>query len=161
MSNNNPYAPPGAKVDDRDPRNRRGSPWRAVFFGWLADIGGTIVFASTVLALLAGAIAGSSPAALAALERSGGWQMLGLVFGMGFTALGGYVTARIANYSELRLAFLTGLLSLLTGEVLLQAGEGDSSMFWVRLVGLICTIPIAMAGAWLYLQGKAAAVPPA
>lgn len=158
---NNPYAPPGAKVHDRDPRNRRGSPWRAVFLGWLVDIGGTIVFASTVLALVAGAIAGSNPAALAALERSTGWQAFGLIFGMGFTALGGFVTARIANHSELRLAFLTGLFSLLTGEVLLQAGDADSALFWVRLAGLVCTIPIAMAGAWLYVQGKIMAAPSA
>lgn len=157
---NNPYAPPGAKVDDRDPRKRRGSPWRAVLTGWFVDIGGTILFASTVLALIAGAIAGSNLNELAALERSSGWQMFGLVFGMGFTALGGYVTARIANHNELRLALLTGLLSLVTGELLLQAGDGDSSMFWVRLVGLICTIPIAMAGAWLYVQGKNAAALP-
>lgn len=158
---NNPYAPPGAKVDDRDPRTRRGSPWRAVFVGWLVDIGGTILFASTVLALIAGAIAGSNPAALAALEQSSGWQFFGLIFGMSFTALGGYVTARIANHSEVRLAFLTGLLSLLTGELLLQAGDGDSSLFWVRLVGLVCTIPIAMAGAWWYVQSKNAALPKA
>jgi hypothetical protein len=152
----NPYAPPTAQSKPSDIPPRRGSAPLAVLIGWATDIGGTTVFAAlalVVIGILMGG-GGATDVELMAFERSSGWQMFGLIFGMGFTSLGGYVTARIANHSEYKLAAITGLISLVTGEILMQAGEVDSSMFWVRLVGFIFTLPAALGGAWWYLQRK-------
>ncbi|MSQ19078.1 MAG: hypothetical protein EXR39_05845 [Betaproteobacteria bacterium] len=152
----NPYAPPAATSDPSGTPPRRGSALLAVAIGWVTDIVGTTIF-SAVAILCIGIMLGADGATdgeLAALEQSSGWRAFGLVFGMGFTALGGYVTARIANYSEYRLAALMGLSSLVTGEILIQMGEPESSLFWVRLVGFVFTLPAALGGAWWYLQRK-------
>ena len=134
----------------------------AIVLGWITDIVGTMVFASIVFVIIGSVLggSGSTPADLAAFERSGAWQAFGLIFGMSFTALGRYLTARIANYSEYRFAAMMGLLSLVSGELLMQLGDGDSSMFWVRMVGFVFTIPAALFGAWYYLQTKNAVAAP-
>jgi hypothetical protein len=152
----NPYAAPNAKLGDQKPSERRGSAWLAVIVGWFTDIAGTMVFATVallVIGIVLGAL-GARDADLRAFEQSGAWQAFGLLFGMSFTALGGYVTARIANHAEYRLALLMGIASLATGELLMQLGEGDHSAFWIRLVGFVFTIPAALFGAWFYLQRK-------
>ncbi len=150
----NPYAPPATPIKSSDVPPRRGSPMLAVLIGWAADIFGTTIFASiaiVVLGMLLGA-GGASEPELISIERSSGWQAFGLIFGMGFTALGGYVTARIANHAEYKLAAITGLCSLATGEIFIQMSDADNSMFWVRLVGFVFTLPAALGGAWWYLQ---------
>ena len=150
----NPYAPPIAPIKGSDQPPRRGSAVLAVLIGWATDICGTTIFASIaiiVVGLLLGA-QGATELELVSIERSSGWQAFGLIFGMGFTALGGYVTARIANHAVYKLAAITGVISLATGEILIQSTDVDSSMFWVRLVGFVFTLPAALGGAWWVLQ---------
>ncbi len=152
----NPYAPPAAMIDPPGTPPRRGSAILAVVAGWVTDIVGTMVF-STIAIICMGIVLGAdgdSARDLAEIEQSPGWLGFGLLFGMSFTALGGYVTARFANYNEYKLAAIMGLSSLVTGEILIQIGEPDSSLFWVRLVGFVFTVPAALAGAWWYLQRK-------
>jgi hypothetical protein len=150
----NPYAPPAATSGPPGAPPRRGSAVLAVVIGWVTDIVGTLIF-GTVAMICLGIVLGGSGATerdLAAIEQSAGWRGFGLLYGMCFTALGGYITARFANYNEYKLAAIMGLASLVTGEMLLQLGEPDSSLFWVRLVGFFFTIPAALSGAWWYLQ---------
>jgi len=140
-------------------RRRRGSAVLGVLAGWVADIGGTTVFASVALTVIALFVGGGPEGArsLAAFEGSAAWQGFGLVFGMSFTALGGYVAARIANHDEYLVAGLTGLASLATGELLMAGADADGSVFWVRLVALLCSVPAAIGGAWMYRERRNAA----
>ncbi|NJN40224.1 MAG: hypothetical protein HC807_04340, partial [Gammaproteobacteria bacterium] len=54
----NPYQPPGAPISGADRVERFGSPVKAILFGLLIDIGGSIV-AGTILAVAWGVLLGA------------------------------------------------------------------------------------------------------
>jgi hypothetical protein len=153
-----PYTPPGSPVGD-PPDARRRSSMLAVVLGFLADIGATIVF-GVVLAIVGGvglAAGGADPQAIDAIvERSAGFQLVGLAGGLSCTALGGYVAARFANHSEYANAFAVGLASLVFGEVMLLVQPQDYPM-WLRLLGDALVIPAALSGGHLRALHKRAA----
>jgi hypothetical protein len=154
-----PYTPPGSPVGD-PPDARRRSSLLAVVLGFLADIGGTMVF-GFVLAIVGGvglAASGVDPrSAEAIVERSAGFLLLGLAGGLVCTALGGYVAARFANHSEYANAFAVGLVSLVFGEVMMLVQPQDYPL-WLRLLGDVLVIPAALVGGHLRaLQKRAAA----
>jgi hypothetical protein len=154
-----PYTPPGSPVGD-PPDARKRSSIAAVAIGFFVDIGATMIF-GVVLAVAGGvgvAAGGASPAAVEAIvERSAGFQLLGLAGGLVCTALGGYVAARFANHSEYANAFAVGLASLVFGEVMLLVQPQDYPV-WLRLLGDALVIPAALVGGHLRtLQKRAAA----
>lgn len=155
-----PYTPPGSPVRD-PPDARRRSSLLAVVLGFLADIGGTMVF-GFVLAIVGGvglAASGVDPrSAEAIVERSAGFLLLGLAGGLVCTALGGYVAARFANHSEYANAFAVGLVSLVFGEVMMLVQPQDYPL-WLRLLGDVLVIPAALVGGHLRALQKRAASP--
>lgn len=67
-----------------------------------------------------------------------------------FTALGGYVAARLAPADPLRHAVIVGVLSLVLGILLVTApGEGPQPAWWVDALGFLLAVPAAAAGGWL------------
>jgi hypothetical protein len=150
-----PYTPPGSPVEDPPDRRRRSS-LGAIVLGFLADIGGTIIF-GIVLSIVAGAglaAGGAAPGEIDAMvNRSAGYQLIGLAGGLACTALGGYVAARFANYSEYANAFAVGLASLVFGEVMMLVSPEDYPL-WVRLAGDALVIPAALAGGHLRMLRK-------
>ena len=155
----NPYTPPGSPVKD-PPDARHRSSLGAIALGFLVDVAGTMVF-SVVLAFVAGialAAGGASPEQAArVIEGAPGFQLLGLVGGMGFTVLGGYVAARFANHSEYANAFAVGVASLVFGEAMMIA-FGQELPLWLRLLGDLLVVPAAVLGGHLrVLQTRAAA----
>jgi hypothetical protein len=145
-----PYTPPGSPVGD-PPDARRRPATVAVVLGFLTDIGATMAF-GVVLAVVGGvglAAGGADPQAIDAIvERSAGFQLIGLAGGLACTALGGYVAARFANHSEYANAFAVGLASLVFGEVMLLVQPQDYP-FWLRLLGDALVIPAALVGGHL------------
>ena len=115
----NPYAPPEATVHDQP--SRPGSAFKAIALGLATDIGGTLV-ATAILALIYGialAAAGVKrediAAAMQASATDSWFFYVTAIIGLGFSVLGGYVCARIARRSELKLGAILAALSALLG----------------------------------------------
>jgi|SRR5262245_78244 len=153
-----PYTPPGSPVGD-PPEARRRSSILAVVLGFFTDIGATMIF-GLVLAIAGGAGAAAGGASAegigAIVERSAGFQLLGLAGGLACTALGGYVAARFANHAEYANAFAVGVASLVFGEVMLLVQPQDYPV-WLRLLGDVLVIPAALVGGHLRMLQKRAA----
>jgi len=153
-----PYTPPGSPVGD-PPDARRRSSILAVVLGFFVDIGATMIF-GIVLAIVGGvglAAGGAPPEAIDSIvERSAGFQLLGLAGGLACTALGGYVAARFANHAEYANAFAVGVASLVFGEVMLLVQPQDYPV-WLRLLGDVLVIPAALVGGHLRMLQKRAA----
>jgi hypothetical protein len=153
-----PYTPPGSPVGD-PPDARRRSSILAVVLGFFVDIGATMIF-GIVLAIVGGvglAAGGAPPEAIDSIvERSAGFQLLGLAGGLACTALGGYVAARFANHADYANAFAVGVASLVFGEVMLLVQPQDYPV-WLRLLGDVLVIPAALVGGHLRMLQKRAA----
>ena len=153
---NNPYRPPNSPV--RDPRsNTRGATWKAIALGLAADIGGTLVFsliASIIYGMLLAA-QGLNEEAIIATFSDTPYQVFGLLSGAIFTAIGGYVAARVANHLEYRHGLYVGLASLLSGEVLVQL-LGSETELWLHISSLILVLPAAITGAHMRVKHKRA-----
>lgn len=126
----------------------------AALAGLAVDVGGTFLLgsiATIVVAIVIGG-AGGSPSALQELLISPGWTTFSFVIGAACTGLGGYVAARIANQRELLCGLLVGVLSLLSGEMML-AFVDDYPIF-LRIASIIVVIPLAITGGWLRRRRK-------
>jgi hypothetical protein len=150
-----PYTPPGSPVGD-PPDARKRSSIAAVALGFFTDVGATMIF-GVLLAIVGGvglaAGGADAPAIDAIVERSAGFQLLGLAGGLVCTALGGYVAARFANHSEYANAFAVGLASLVFGVVMLLFQPQDYPV-WLRLLGDVLVIPAALVGGHLRMLQK-------
>ena len=163
MTPNNPFTPPRAPVTDPD-ENAPGSPLKAVAFGFGVDTLGTflggivlsiaygvwLVSTGTPTGELAGALSG---------ERFSAFWWLGFLMGGGFSALGGYVCARIAKRSEYRLGSFMAALSILLGvgmQLLQESGSMDEAT-----LGALVTWGCVIAGAHAGVLRNRRGVPPA
>jgi hypothetical protein len=141
----NPYAAPDAKL--ADPAATPGSPLKAVTIGLLVDIGGSIV-ATLLLAVVYGIILGASGATQEEIEAAtsvstDSWFFyIGTLIGCAFSALGGYVCARIARQSEHRLGAILAGLSVLIG-----------LLFTFDQYSLLMNAGLAIAGAAAVMLG--------
>ena len=123
----NPYSPPEATVRDQPPRP--GSAFKAVAMGLLVDIGGSLI-GTIIIAVLYGIALGAAgvkrediAAALQPTTATDSWFFYAsTLLGLGFSVLGGYVCARIARRSELKLGAILAALSAIAG--LAFAGDG-------------------------------------
>jgi len=129
MEPRNPYGAPQAKL--ADPAPRPGSPYKAVLLGLLTDFGGTIAL-SVVLAFFQSVMLASSGMPVEEIQASlqtidtGSWLFwVGGAGGCGFSALGGYVCARVAGQSEYTLGVILAALVVVLGEVLFGGGNLD------------------------------------
>lgn len=127
-----------------EPRPAANSPTlnvRAIVTGAVVDISGT--FNTEILIGLLGT----------AMWWSGGWSpettlvfySINLARGLGFTALGGYFSARTAGHDPLKHALVSGLISLLVSIGLGAASSGQAP-FWYVTVGILLTLPAALLG---------------
>jgi len=130
-----------------------GSPYKAVALGLAVDVGGSTV-AGVALSLLYSIIlaaTGTSAKEIAELvthpAHDSWYYILGLVTGTALSVLGGYVCARIAKRSEVKLGAIMAALSTLVGGVLTQLEDPD-----MTLVTVIVTFGAVMSGA---LMGRA------
>ena len=139
----NPYAPPGAAVQDLPAKP--GSAFKAVSLGLLADIGGTVA-GGMVLMVVYGIVLGATGssaeeimASAADFSATDSWLFyLGTAVGLGFSVLGGYVCARIARRAEMKLGAVLAVVSAAIG-LLLSANEYQ--------LGALLSITLASIGA--------------
>lgn len=115
---------------------------RAIAIGFATDMFLTQLFVLALMIVLFDP--GSSSECLAQRVDFHLLDLLGLSWGLLFTGLGGFVTARLTPAFRYPNALMTGGLSLLTS--LSINGEPNE---WTYVVGLLLTIPAALTGAWV------------
>lgn len=155
MSQPNPYAPPGAAV--QDPPARPGSAVKAVVLGLLVDVGGTTL-GSMIIGAIYGVALAASGAGMEELEAaSRGWAQVSWLFwltsamGLGFSVLGGYTCARVARRDELRLGGVLAALSAGLGYLL----AGDAYELGTFLSLTLAGIGAVVVGArWGYARNR-------
>jgi Na+-translocating ferredoxin:NAD+ oxidoreductase RnfD subunit len=121
--------------------------FKAVVIGSAVDIALSLLL-SIPVGIAAGiyaAIRHLPPDSMLAVMKSGPLAVGSMVLGMSFTVLGGFISAKIAKKEPLAHAALTGMLSFVTGLCLL-AVMGSENPRWMLWVGIVFTIPSAMAG---------------
>lgn len=145
----NPYQP---SARDAEPPvaapQRHGFSWLAALGGFAVDIvatlfGGCIIGVVVALALLA---MGAGPGELeAGLSQMLIVYVVGSIYGLLCTVLGGYVAAWIAGFAPIRHALGAGLLSLLSG-IATSFLPISSDPLWLSLAGLVLILPAAALG---------------
>jgi hypothetical protein len=123
--------------------NERGISPKAVLFGFLADIGSSLV-GSCIIGGVIGVILvarGASPDEVNAQSQEPIVLVLSLALGLACTVLGGYVAGRVAGRSEVLHGGLVGAL----GAVLGLAFVGLYPL-WFNVAALVSVIPFAMLG---------------
>jgi hypothetical protein len=144
-----PYQPPESRVADTD-TPPPGSIIKAVLLGLATDIGGTILFSITVGVVIA-AMGGD----LSVLTESDPLRWMMTLVGGGFTVLGGYVAARIANRIELNVSLIFGVCTLVAGLWLASLTEDPQTQQTAdQTLMTFATIPAALLGGWLRKRNK-------
>jgi peptidoglycan/LPS O-acetylase OafA/YrhL len=128
---------------------------KGVVIGLVVDIGGTFLFffVFAVLGAILLASTGRDIDELKDVAETPTFIVVSSIAGLLFSALGGYVSARIARKAEVRNALATGALSVLVGLVLF-VGTPASPRSWLDLLSLILIIPFAMIGGYACLRSK-------
>jgi hypothetical protein len=122
---------------------------RALLAGLAADWLGTLLTAP-VLGLAFGVGAETPDNRIQELLAAPEFIISATAHGTFFTALGGYVAARLAPADPLRHAVIVGLLSLIVALLLtISPGEGPRAVWWVDALGFLLAVPAAAAGGWL------------
>ena len=134
----NPYEPPAAAVADVG--RRRGSPVKAVLYGVLVDIGGSIVAGLVIVIVYsialasAGASAEDIQQALSDASPLSWFSILGFVVGCSASFLGGYVCARVAASAEMK---SVGIVAAVSGIVSVLMGSNAYAFEWNALLALV------------------------
>ncbi len=122
---------------------------RALVAGVAADWFGTLLTAG-LLGVAFGVGPDTSDGRLQELLASPEFIISATLHGSFFTALGGYVAARLAPADPFRHAVIVGLLSLVLAVLLATSpGEGPQAARWVDMLGYLLVVPAAAAGGWL------------
>jgi hypothetical protein len=146
----NPYAPPGADLG-APPPPEKGTAFKAVLFGFLVDVGLTLVLGLVFAVLYAvyQAATGKSMEEIGQLvgapEPDSLLTIVLLGTGGACSTLGGFVCARVARHSEYRLGAVLAVISLVFGWVL----SGDEQPATLGLISAVITILATMFGAWV------------
>ena len=124
---------------------------KAVLFGIVADIGATFI-AMMLITNFIGMQLGSENLSQAELMQlieealqQPPYLLVGGILGLLATALGGYVAARTAEVAPLLNAACVGLFDVVLGIFLI-----GGSPLWFSVIGLLLTLPAAIAGGVLF-----------
>jgi hypothetical protein len=142
----NPYTAPKSRLSTPD---KPGSAFKAVGLGLAVDIGGTIV-ASVAFTFVYGIVlyaSGMSPEDIAQFlgnpVKGSFADIAGEAIGIACSGLGGFVCARIAKRSELKLGAIQAVLSTLIVIAFAIQSEFDTA----TLVGAILNFGAVISGA--------------
>lgn len=150
MTDHNPYAAPAATGQPAS-LSGPGSPVRAVLLGLLVDLGGTMlvgilfVIGYAMLLGASGLPAGEIEARMGAIGHDTPVGLALTAVGALLSLLGGYVCARVARASELRVALVMAAVSCGVGVL---ASVGSSSLP-VTLALAVLSLGAILGGATL------------
>ena len=122
---------------------------KAVALGVLTDIVGSML-AMTIVGLIVGAVLDADGVPQEALElqmHRPGFLLPGMLLGLGFTALGGFVAGRAAAKLEVTHGALVGAACLIVG-ILLRPLSAPASP-WYTAVSLLGCVPLGLLGGYL------------
>jgi len=149
------FEPPRAPLKDLKEPPKQRSNLLAIIVGALVDFVTTQV-ASVVILLVFAIVAGAAGMPLTDLQTRLSDSTLIFAIGSGVglscSVLGGYVCARFANQNEYANGLATGIVGVISGELMYPA---DTSML-MHLFGLL-TIPACVLGAHLKMRRDRAA----
>ena len=138
-------------------KSEKGSPLKAIIIGLVVDIGGSLVSAF-IMAIAYSALLASQGLwpeeiqnHLTNLDPYSAFSVITMVAGGCMTVLGGYVCARIVNYSEYKFTFIFGFVSASFGHI---ASESYYATLDNIALGIL-TLGCALFGAWLRVIQKA------
>jgi hypothetical protein len=133
-------------IQPRPDQSSRPLDLKAVVTGAVVDISGTLNSE-----ILAGLVA-------ATLWWTDGWTggatllfyLLNLARGLGFTALGGYFSARLAKGDPMTHALLSGIISQLISIGFAAMSFGQAPL-WYTVLCLVSIVPAALLGGFVHL----------
>jgi len=135
----------------------KGSPVKAIIIGLVVDISGSLVSAFILAIAYSVQLTsrGWSPEEieyhLTNLDTYSTFSIITMIVGGIMTVLGGYVCARIVNYSEYKFTFIFGFISAAFGHI-----ASESYYYSLDSMALgILTLGCALLGAWLRVIQKA------
>ena len=109
---------------------------------FLAVFAGYLIFAgSAVLLFRLTKVDPHSPAAV-------GVQLLTIVYGVAFALLGGFVTGKIAQRTDLNCGIALAFLIALGATVSMMARPGAGGL-WTQTAALLLFAPASLAGDWI------------
>ena len=129
---------------------------KAIVYGVLVDIGGSIVAGLVLATVYAFALAGSGMPredilrAISEPEPASWFSIAGFLAGCGASFLGGYVCTRVAAGHAMRPA---GVVAAISGVVSLVMGSGAYAFEWAAVLAL-ADMGAVFAGGWVGIQGK-------
>ena len=122
---------------------------RALLAGVAADWLGTLLTAP-ILGVAFGVGPETPDSRIQELLAAPEFILSATVHGSFFTALGGYVAARLAPDDPMRHALIVGALSLVLAILMATSpAEGPRAAWWVGALGYLLVIPAAAVGGWL------------
>lgn len=113
----------------------------AIVIGMLVDLLGSTVAGAVLFAAAGAPPEGDAATSIALLAVS-------LPLGLLITAVGGYVTARLAPGAEMNNAFVMGIAMTVLSAFLTAVSEPRPPL-WYTLVGVLATTPAALLGGWV------------
>jgi hypothetical protein len=157
MNERSPYAPPVSDVAAA--RERKGAPWKAVLFGLVVNIGGSML-AGFLLVIATAIYTGYTDPngfndnqvekiAQIFSDPTSSIMIVGYIIGFLFSIFGGYVCSRIARHNELKLGGVLALVSSVLG--LLMDGNSAAS-FPLELLLYSASIGGIMFGSWVGMK---------
>ena len=150
-----PYSPPSAELRDA-PQPSGGSVAKALGFGFVVDMGATIVLGGILgfaWAMQTGADL-AAPDAELEFATSSGYGLLSLLVGAACTGAGGYVAARVYDRGSLRMGTYFAILMTLVG--LVAGGLMAGYPVWYIVLSYLGTPVAAIGGALLWKPTAAA-----
>jgi hypothetical protein len=149
MSDNSPYEPPRAPL--QDPQQRKTRPnLLAIVIGSLVDVVSTTVVGtlfSIGFAVMVGSEGMKPEQFQELLQGSSAFMFTAYALGLACSVLGGYICARFANQNEYANGLAVGIIGVISGE-LMSSGGGEG---WMHVLGLL-TIPAALLGAHIKMR---------
>ncbi len=117
--------------------------FKAILWGVLVDIVGTLTVATALF--LALAASGLPEAEITARMRGFSGLMLMLILGLGFTLIGGYVAGRTAGRFEILHGAIVAGIGLVLGLFFREPGLP----LWYEIISFAAVIPLGMAGGYI------------
>jgi hypothetical protein len=146
----NPYQPPVAVLTEGAPP-RKAAPVKAVIYGVLVDLGGSMVAGLLLLAIRTTIliIRGADPDLIgtttALTDPTSVLSLSSFAIGFAFSFLGGYVCARVARRAELKCSAVAATLSTVGGLAL----GGAPYAAWVDTLLGVLSVGMVMFGGYV------------